>query len=319
MSGVRHIGVSEDDNGQRLDRWLKKQGLPFALVQKLLRTGQIRVDGKRAKPDQKLAAGQDVRLPPVEEKPRKELPLSQKDVEFIHSLVIYDDGQVLAVNKPYDLPSQGGPGIRRHVDGLLEGLKDGKGVKPRLVHRLDRETSGVMLLARSAETARALGKAFQGRDVQKIYRALTVPAPEIDDGTITAPLHKLDRAQKVIVDEKEGKTAITDFRVIERVGRQCAYVAFRPRTGRMHQIRAHAAFMGCPLLGDVRYGGAEHLDGMKTASRLHLHAWRIVLPHPCKKGILEVTAPLPADLKKSWKALGFESGGKADPFADIVL
>lgn len=180
LSDVRHITVKDDDDGQRLDRWLKKNvpELPYILAQKFLRTGQIRIDGKRAKPESKLSGGQEIRIPPIKPRMRPDKPkLSDKDAAFIKSLVIYEDEHVIALNKPYGLPTQGGSKVKVHIDGMLDALADKEGVKPRLVHRLDKDTSGVLLLARSAKIARALGESFKGRDVKKIYWALTCPAP----------------------------------------------------------------------------------------------------------------------------------------------
>lgn len=334
MSGVRHIKVKEDDNGQRLDRWLKKYvpELPFGLSQKLMRTGQIRIDGKRAKPDARLAAGSEVRIPPIEGDGRKSdrnaKKLSEKDAAFIRSLVIYEDDEVVAINKPQGLATQGGTGIKKHVDGMLDALIGKNGVRPRIVHRLDKDTSGVLLLARSAESARALGKIFQGRDIKKIYWALVAPAPRDLDGTINAPLAKLGGPNKesIGVDEEEGKRAVTEFRVIENAHTQSAFVAFWPRTGRTHQIRVHAALMGTPIIGDAKYGERQydheheqiHLDGIDLFAGLHLHARRIICPHPInKRKTLDITAPLPPALVKSWKALGFSTNIKSDPFEDL--
>ena len=323
MSKVRHITVTEDDDGQRLDRWLKKNmgDTPYSLVQKLIRKGQLRVDGKRAKGDTKLKAGQDVRIPPVQEKPEGEARvLKEKDIEFIKSLVIYDDGDVIALNKPAGLSVQGGSKIKFHIDGMLDGLTNKTGVRPRLVHRLDKDTSGVLLLARSSKVAKELGNMFKGRDIKKIYWALVAPTPEKHEGTIRAALIKSGGANKerMTVDNKEGKKAVTEYAVIEHAMEQAAFVAFWPRTGRTHQIRVHAELLGSPILGDEKYG-AEHeaIAGVDTASRLHLHAQRIICQHPTRKGTLDIQAPLPPELKKSWKALGFSSSHKSDPFADI--
>jgi len=216
---------------------------------------------------------------------------------------------VLALNKPYGLAVQGGSKTRRHIDGMLEALKNRKGVKPRLVHRLDKETSGVMLLARSAEMARELGKLFKGREVEKTYWAITVPAPEQNEGTINAPLLKAGGPdkEKVVIDEENGKPALTDFIVLERARKEAAFVTFHPRTGRTHQIRVHAAaVLGCPVLGDRKYGGAEaFIEGLELPKRLHLHAAQISIDHPITGKTLDISAPLPPELQDSWKALGF--------------
>ncbi|MGQ0526525.1 MAG: RluA family pseudouridine synthase [Alphaproteobacteria bacterium] len=320
MSGVRHIKVIQDDDGQRLDRWLKKAlpDLPYSLAQKLIRQGQLRIDGKRGKADTRLRVGQDVRIPPLKDMPMSgPKKISQGDAAFIKSLVIYDDGDVIAINKPHGLATQGGTKTRRHVDGLLEAMKNKDGIKPRLVHRLDKDTSGVLLLARSALVAKHLGHSFADRDVKKIYWAVVSPVPELHQGTINAPLVKGVGSNKdlMMFSEEDGKVSITDYAVLETMGDSTAFVAFWPRTGRTHQIRAHAQIMGCPILGDRKYGkDAQALEDMDYAPRLHLHARRIVCRHPVKKGKLDITAPLPPDLVKSWKIFGFKTSSKEDPF-----
>lgn len=322
---VRKITVSADDDGQRLDRWLKKQlpDIPYSLTQKLIRQGQLRIDGKRAKAETKLKEGQEVRIPPVTEKVRGAKPkLGDKAAAFMKSLVIYDDGDVIAINKPYDLASQGGTNTHHHVDGMLDALKNKDGIRPRLVHRLDRETSGVLLLARSAKVARDLGETFSGRKIKKIYWAIVAPVPEQEEGTIRAPVTKGygKEKERMVVDEKEGKKAYTDYVVLERTGKDAAFVAFWPRTGRTHQIRLHAEVMGSPIVGDTKYGGThENIAGMALSKRLHLHARRVICPHPTKKGMLDITAPLPEDLHKSWKAMGYSPNLKSDPFKDTEL
>ena len=331
---VRHIEVKADDDGQRLDRWLKKRvpEIPYGLAQKLIRKGQFRVDGKRVKADTKLSAGQSVRIPPVEDKPKDARPkISKEDADFMRSLVIYDDGDVIAINKPYDLPVQGGTKIRRHIDGMLDALTGKDGVRPRLVHRLDRETSGVLLLARSGKVAKGLGYAFKDRGIKKIYYALVVPTPDVREGSVKAPLVKAGgpNKERMVIDEDKGKFALTDYTVVEDAAGQAAFVAFWPRTGRTHQIRVHAELMGCPIIGDNKYRGgppreyAEHevqplsFDDIDIADRLHLHAARIICKHPTQKGMLDIHAPLPNALKKSWKVLGFNSNYKDDPFKNL--
>lgn len=331
----RLLPVPNDDDGQRLDRWLKRHvpDMPYVLVQKLLRKGAIKVDGKKAKTDQKLAGGQIVRIPPFEsggvQKELRKKQLSEKDAAFIRSLVIFDDGDVIALNKPADLAVQGGTSTNRHIDGMLDALINAEGVRPRLVHRLDKDTSGVLLLARSAACAKALGAAFKGRGIKKIYWALIAPAPEIQDGTIRAPLLKsTGNYEKMQVDETDGKPAITEYKVIENASRKAAFAVFWPRTGRTHQIRIHAALLGCPIVGDGKYGlwndegnrtDAALLEGLDdTAKTLHLHAARMMLEHPMQKGKrLDISAPLPPVLARSWKAMGFRTTLKGDPFKDL--
>jgi 23S rRNA pseudouridine955/2504/2580 synthase len=250
-----------------------------------------------------------------ERKTPTERPLTDEDRKLIRSLVIHDDGDIVVINKPAGIASQGGTNINKHLDRLMEGLKDRKGLIPKLLHRLDRDTSGVMLFARKAETVRELGRLFRDREIRKIYWAITLPAPEVRDGTIDAPIGKGLRKETMMIDEKEGKRAITDFSVIETAGKDAAFVAFWPQTGRTHQIRVHAALaLETPILGDTRYGASDEIGGIQTAKRLHLHARRLAFQIPGTKEILDITAPLPDDLVKSWKAFGFDHEKNEDPF-----
>jgi 23S rRNA pseudouridine955/2504/2580 synthase len=333
--GLRIIEVAQDDDGQRLDRWLKKfvPDMPFVLAQKLLRKGQIRVDGKRAKPDSRLVSGQKVKIPPFQSEQEAYVPhkrkLSADDAAFITSLVIYDDGDVIALNKPHGIATQGGTNQKKHIDGMLEALKNREGVVPRLVHRLDKDTSGVLLLARSAKVARELGDAFKSRDVKKIYWAIVSPCPEVFEGTIKAPIIKAGGMgrEKMVIDEAEGKYAVTEYAVVEHAERAAAFVAFWPRTGRTHQIRIHAHVMGASILGDGKYKGVKDpeskrieadLRELELSRRLHLHARRITMVHPTKQGkILDITAPLPPELVSSWRTLGFNPKYKGDPFEHL--
>jgi len=322
MKDVQHIKIMPDDDGQRLDRWLKKnvEEMSFVMVQKLIRTGQIRLDGKRVKPDTRLVAGQELRLPPMDERPEKidGYRLRDEDAEMIIKSVLYDDGDVLAINKPAGIATQGGMNIERHIDGMLEALITKDGIKPRLVHRLDKETSGVLLLARSADIARKLGRMFQSREMKKIYWAITSPAPLDMEGEIKAPLIKGTEGpnkDKMLVDEKEGQKAFTNFEVMEVAGRKAAFVAFMPKTGRTHQIRVHAAYAGFPLLGDSKYGEKAAIEGPGITQRLHLHARSLEFLHPVTRKKLKLTAPLPSDLAKSWDALGFQKKPDHEPFS----
>lgn len=323
MSGVTKITVKEEDEGQRLDRWIKKRvpDLPWALAQKLIRKGAIRVDGKRGKTDTRLSAGQEIRIPPHEDKPKTgdAYRPGKNDEALIKAMVIYDDGDVVAINKPWGLASQGGGGVERHVDGMAQFLENKKGLRPRLIHRLDRDTSGVLLMARSAEAVRRLGKSFMGRRVRKIYWAIVAPAPPQNDGVIKASLAKAkgpDKDRMVIDDGEDSKTAVTDFEVIERAHTEAAFVAFWPRTGRTHQIRVHAAdALRCPIVGDEKYGGKD-MGAAGLSPRLHLHARRLVIEHPLTGKTLDIAADLPPELKKSWKALGFDPACRTDPFGE---
>ncbi len=326
--GVHYLEVTNDEDGQRLDRVLKSHfpDHPFGLLQKLLRTGQIRVDSKRSKTSTRLTAGQRIRIPPMEAKPERiKKRLSEEDIAFMKSLVLYDDGEVIAINKPYDLAVQGGTNTFRHIDGLLDALidpKDPEKVRPRLVHRLDKDTSGVMLLARTARVARELGKAFKGRGIRKIYWALVSPTPELTDGVIRVPLlkgadgeSKHDK-ERMFVNYEEGKPAHTEYEIIEKAHESAAFLALMPKTGRTHQLRVHAEFLGCPIVGDRKYNnpegkGMEHIRQsakmeVELSKRLHLHAHRISLPHPTKDKMLDIIAPLSDDLIQSWKEFGFD-------------
>lgn len=341
MSDIRTITVAEDDDGQRFDRWLKKHvpDIPYGLSQKLIRKGAFRIDGKKAKADARLQAGQEIRIPAVEtgETIKKKHPhkISEEDAAFIKSLIIYQDEDVIALNKPYDLAVQGGTKTKRHVDGMLDALKNKEGVRPRLVHRLDKDTSGVLLLARSAKVAKKLGEHFKRQQIKKIYWALVAPSPKNPRGAIKAPLAKAGgkNKERMVIDDEDGKFALTEYEVLEQALDRAAFVAFWPKTGRTHQIRVHAELMGCPVLGDPKYRGeGEYASephqqygdvkpiqegSVDVAKRLHLHAHRVICPHPSRKGMLDIRAPLPVELKKSWKNLGFNPNWKDEPFTDL--
>lgn len=319
------VTVGDADDGQRLDRWLKKNypDFTFGQLQKILRTGQLRVDGKRAKGETRLAKGQIIRIPPQLNNPAPARPSgpSEKDAAFIKSLVIYKDKHVIALNKPTGLAVQGGSKIDKHVDGMLDALSEG-GERPHLVHRLDRDTSGVLLLARTTAAARELGHMFQGRDIRKYYWAITTPAPTLEQGKINSPIGKVDigGGERIMVtDGEEGKSALTFYTVMESIGHELAWVAFWPRTGRTHQIRVHALEMGCPLLGDFKYDERQEFlsRNPQLPQTLHLHARRLIMPHPMMNGLLDVTAPLGPDMKKTFKYFGFSAEDKSDPFEDL--
>jgi 23S rRNA pseudouridine955/2504/2580 synthase len=322
---VDNVTVTEEEDGVRLDRWLKKKypEATFSNLQKILRTGQLRVDGKRAKGDMRLVKGQLIRVPPqlAVPVPKNEKGMTKKDVDFIQSIVIYKDEHIIAINKPAGLATQGGTKINRHVDGMLEGLSFG-GVKPHLVHRLDKDTSGVLLLARNPRIAKLLGEMFQSRDIRKYYWAITVPAPVQHQGKIKSTIAKVEgpggEKMRGVSDER-GKVAVTYYQVMETALNKLAWVAFWPKTGRTHQIRVHALEMGCPLLGDYKY--AEHqpiLDSLSELPKmLHLHSRRVIMPHPVTGKKLDITAPLDPQMKKTWKFFNFNPDDKSDPFEDV--
>ncbi len=327
-SGVKTVEVAAGDDGMRLDRWFRREypGLTHGRLEKLLRTGQVRVGGKRAKASQRLASGQMLRIPPMGDVPppqasRRSPTLSAKDETAIREMVLYRDEDVIALAKPPGLATQGGTGQSRHLDGMLDALRFEATERPRLVHRLDRDTSGVLLLARSAAAARTLAESFRGKTARKYYWALVAGMPEPRRGTIDLPLAKraVGHKEAVAADPDEGKRAVTHFTTLETVGRKAAWLAFWPRTGRTHQLRVHAAAIGCPILGDGKYGGqAAFLPGAEIPKQLHLHARRLVLPHPSGRGMIDVTAPLPEHMRASWAYFGFdENEADPDPFAEL--
>ena len=315
-----HRAKSEDAGG-RLDRWFLKTypELTFGRLSKLMRTGQIRLNGKRVKGGERMAAGDEIRIPPgvqnlspqaVAAAPRH----SARDEALIKAMVIHSDAHILALNKPAGLAVQGGSGIKTSVDGLLPLLmKKGDAEPPRLVHRLDKDTSGVLVLGRTAEAARFLTKAFHDRESVKIYWAIVKGVPKIERGKIDLSLAKgyAGQHEKSLIDE-EGKRAITFYRVLERAGREAAWVALKPVTGRTHQLRAHLAHIGHPILGDGKYGGrAAFIGGLPE--KLHLHARAIRIPSPSGRTVT-LQADAPPHLAATFKALGLNPALHANPF-----
>jgi len=320
--GVQTVAVAAEDAGVRLDRWLSRQfpGLTHGRLEKLLRTGQVRVDGGRVKASHRLVAGQQVRVPPVAlDAPASRTehpPVSERDTAMLRGLVLYRDRDVLVLNKPPGLAVQGGTGTERHLDGMLEALRFEAKERPRLVHRLDRDTSGILVLARTQQAARQLTAAFRTGEMRKVYWALVVGVPELERGRIDARLAKGSgpARERVHVDDEDGKRAVTEYAVLDRARRTAAWLALRPLTGRTHQIRAHCEAIGTPVLGDGKYGGGEaFLPGLELARRLHLHAYSIRLAHPAG-GVLEAVAPPPPHFRDSMDTLGFVAGDYADPF-----
>ncbi len=319
---VRNMTIATDEADLRLDRWFRRHfpGIRQGRLEKLLRTGQIRVDGKRARSGLRLAPGQIVRIPPgveAAEPSRDERPsVREADAQFVQSLVIHRDADVIAINKPPGLAVQGGTGTTRHLDAMLDALRFDSDERPRLVHRLDRDTSGVMLLARSARAAARLGEAFRHKSARKIYWAVVVGVPKLAQGRIDMALAKgVGPAGERMAADEEGKRAITLYTTIERVGNRAAWLALMPLTGRTHQLRVHCAeALGTPVLGDLKYGGeTAKLPGEGIAQQLHLHARTLVLPHPAG-GMLELSAPLPAHMRATWAFFGFDPEAEIDPF-----
>ncbi len=327
MSGVQIRIVGDDEADLRLDRWfgIHFPQLGHGHLQKLLRKGQVRVDGRRAKAGLRLAAGAEVRVPPLgvrpADKPREKASpaIGKADAALMRSLVLYKDQDAIALNKPPGLAVQGGTGTHRHIDGMLEALRfDGKET-PRLVHRLDRDTSGVLLLGRTRKATATLGKAFRSRTARKVYWAITVGVPETQSGRIDLPIAKLPgpAGERMVVDRDKGQRATTVYRVVDRIGSRLAWVALWPWTGRTHQLRVHCAAIGCPILGDGKYGGADaFVTGHPVSRKLHLHARSLTVPHPSRKADLSVTAPLPDHMKDTWALFGLDPNDAEDPFAE---
>ncbi|MFM9861918.1 RluA family pseudouridine synthase [Pseudoxanthobacter sp. M-2] len=380
MSGIATITVGRDEAGMRLDRWFKSHypDLAFGRLQKLVRTGQVRVDGGRVKTSTRLEPGQMVRVPPLTPPPgldaerddeddgRQEhenadenaepdeeavflasLPGSKAararakakalaaegaaqpatgkavvtkygtgragDAETLRSMLLYEDRDVYVFNKPFGLAVQGGSGLTRHIDGMLESLLDSKGQKPRLVHRLDRDTTGVLVVARTRLAATHLTAAFRARSTRKVYWALVKGVPKPNQGRISTFLAKGtgpdgERMRIARHGEDDAVHAVTYYAVVDQAGQQMSWLSLRPVTGRTHQLRAHTAHIGHPIVGDPKYFEVENWElpgGIQN--RLHLHARRITLPHPSGTGKLDVSAPLPDHMKQSWNLLGFDA------------
>jgi len=324
----RTFTVSEDDDGIRLDRWFKRH-LPdasFNIVSRWARTGQLRLDGSRVAPGDRILAGQVIRIPPPETapppktaKPRRERPpLSPEDTELAQSLVIHRDNAALVLNKPPGLATQGGTKTERHLDGLLDALVFEAEGRPKLVHRLDKDTSGVLLVARSARAAGHFAKAFSSRTARKVYWALITGVPSIEDGTIDLPIAKQPGTggEKMHVDEKEGSPARTRYRVIERAGNRACWVELQPFTGRTHQLRVHMAAIGHPIVGDGKYGGQEAFLTGGVSRKMHLHARRLKVDHP-DGGAIDVSAELPEHFAESMKLLGFDPADGDLPLDEV--
>lgn len=327
MSQVKTITVDARDDGMRLDRWLRTlaPGLGQGQLQKLLRTGQVRVDGKRAKANHRLEAGAVVRVPPLPEPNERPAPkkvsIDPRDKDLLPSLVVYQDDWVIVIDKPAGLAVQGGAGTHRHVDGLLDTLQFDRDERPRLVHRIDKDTSGLLALARDRATARDLTASFKTRNTKKLYWALTVGVPDMLQGQIDAPLFKSrvgsGGQEKMVVDAQRGDHALTDFRVIDHASDKLAWIALQPLTGRTHQLRAHLQAVGAPILGDGKYGGREaHVDIDGVSGQMHLHAHRLLIPRKGRKDI-DCRAPMPKMFKLAIRAVGLGDGdGLASDFLD---
>ena len=316
---IRTFTVGEDDDGIRLDRWFKRHlaDVSFNAVSRWARTGQLRINGKRATPGDRLETGQTLRLPPAEPalaegsggRPQRIVePLTDDETRFVQEMVIGRGRDWIMLNKPPGLATQGGTKTVQHLDRLLDGLADEAGNRPKLVHRLDKDTSGVLLVARSARAAGHFAKAFSGRTARKVYWALVVGVPSLEEGQIDAPLAKQPGTggEKMHVDQDNGLPARTRYRLIDRAGNRAAWVELQPLTGRTHQLRAHMAAIGHPIVGDAKYGGIEAFLTGGISRKMHLHARRLKVDAMDGKPI-DMTADLPDHFRESLATLGFEA------------
>lgn len=326
-SPVQTVTVTPDEAGMRLDRFFEARfpGLSFSHIQRIIRKGEVRLNGKRVEPKDRLEAGQTVRIPPLKlEAPKPESAAVENEAvktrDFLKSITLYEDADVLVLNKPMGLAVQGGSGTTRHVDGMLGCLRDRQGQRPRLVHRLDKDTAGCLLVAKTRFAAAALAKSFRSRQTRKIYWALVAGVPKPRQGRISTFLAKEEREEdsfmRIARHGEEGAShAITYYAVIDTAAQNLAWVSLKPVTGRTHQLRAHLAHIGHPIVGDPKYFSLENwaLPG-GIQNRLHLLARRLVVPHP-RSGVIDVSAPLPPHMVQSWNLLGFDVA-RYDPIED---
>ncbi|EQB01374.1 RluA family pseudouridine synthase [Sphingobium baderi] len=326
---VRQYRVSADDDGIRLDRWFQRH-LPdvgFNIVSRWSRTGQLRVDGARAAPGDRIAEGQMIRVPPAEpkaapaDKPKRArvIDLTPDEIAFAQDMVIHRDGQAIVINKPPGLATQGGTRTDDHVDKLLDGLTFELETRPKLVHRLDKDTSGALLIARTSRSAAYFAKAFSSRTARKVYWAIVMGVPSIEDGMVELPLAKQPGTggEKMHVDEAEGLPSRSRYRVIERAGNRAAWIELQPYTGRTHQLRVHMAAIGHPIVGDGKYGGKDAFLSGSISRKMHLHARRIRVDHP-DGGRIDVKADLPDHFAASLVSLGFDLSAGDLPLDDEI-
>jgi 23S rRNA pseudouridine955/2504/2580 synthase len=322
-TAVHIVTVTPDESGMRVDRFFEARfpGLSFSHIQRIIRKGEVRVNGKRVQPKDRLEAGQAVRIPPLKLDAPKTAAAAQGDDAktraFLAAITLHEDADVLVLNKPMGLAVQGGSGTTRHVDGMLEALRDGQGQKPRLVHRLDKDTAGCLLIAKTRFAATALAKSFRTRSARKIYWAVVAGVPKPKQGRISTFLAKEEReddsVMRIAAHGDEGAShAVTFYAVVETAAQRLAWVSLKPVTGRTHQLRAHMDHIKHPIVGDPKYFNKENWElpaGLQQ--RLHLLARRIAIPHP-RGGVIDVTAPLPPHMLQSFNLLGFDAS-RYDP------
>lgn len=319
MTQVQFVVVAPKDDGIRLDRWFGRHypTLKNGMLQRLLRAKNIRVNRLKASANQRLSAGDEIRVPPLE----VSLPAGNKqavspaDAAFIRSLVIYQDNELIVLNKPAGLAVQGGSKTARHIDGMLEALRFESDERPRLVHRLDKETSGVLVVARTAAAAAKLTKAFATRTAHKVYWAVVVGRPKPAAGRIDAPLSKVPGpggGEQMSVDFEQGRRAVTLYRTADSLGKKVSWLELSPLTGRTHQLRVHCRVLNTPILGDYKYDSDQENILPDGQAKMHLHARFLSVPHP-NKGTLEVEAPLPPHMRETFDFFGFDEGKAGDP------
>jgi 23S rRNA pseudouridine955/2504/2580 synthase len=348
-TGVQTLTVEADEAGMRLDRWFKRRfpGLALSHLAKIARKGEVRVEGKRVETSTRLEEGQSVRVPPL----TLDAPvapavrrINPDDAQAIRNMVLFEDKHVMVLNKPFGLAVQGGSGTTHHIDGMLASLADEKGNRPVLVHRLDRDTCGVLLVAKSRKMAADLGEIFRSRKAQKIYWALVEGVPKPSQGRISLYLAKgaamgdergargkrgdaqearkdMEKMRVAKHGEDDAQHSLTYYAIVDKLAPKCAWLSMKPLTGRTHQLRAHAEAIGHPIFGDPKYGKADprrrdamHMMPENLDHKLHLLARRLVLPHPAG-GVIDVTAPLPPHMQKTWDMFGFDTK-QYDPIVD---